>query len=157
MSKASASFTIMKRFDFCASHQLDHLPEGHQCARLHGHNYTVEVILSSRTLDPDSFVKDFGLLKPIEQFIKENLDHRHLNDVMGEFEESLIAHLSVLAAHSRHEWLKPSDEEVEIALRTTSENLARALYLRFKPDLRELHAIRISETPKTGAVYQEDE
>jgi 6-pyruvoyltetrahydropterin/6-carboxytetrahydropterin synthase len=124
---------------------------------LHGHNYTVEVILSSGVLDPDSFVKDFGALKPIKQFIDEKLDHRHLNDVMVEFEDSLISHLSVRKSRNSNEWLAPSDEAVGEALRTTSENLARALYLRFKPDLRELRAVRVSETPKTWAEYREED
>ena len=40
-------YTIAKQFTFSASHQLDHLPEDHQCARLHGHNYVVEIVLSA--------------------------------------------------------------------------------------------------------------
>lgn len=40
------NYEITKEFHFSASHQLDYLPEGHQCKRLHGHNYIVKVTLA---------------------------------------------------------------------------------------------------------------
>jgi len=36
---------IGKRFSFSASHFIGGLPADHPCARLHGHNYDVEVVL----------------------------------------------------------------------------------------------------------------
>ncbi|MDP9380335.1 MAG: 6-carboxytetrahydropterin synthase QueD [Chloroflexota bacterium] len=75
-------YTICKEFNFSASHQLDHLPPEHRCARLHGHNYTVQLVLASQELDQNGFVVDFGDLAPLKRFIDEELDHRHLNDVM---------------------------------------------------------------------------
>src|SRR5699024_12420412 len=75
------NYEITKEFHFSASHQLDYLPEGHQCKRLHGHNYIVKVTLGSDELNNDGFDTDFGLLEPIKVFIDENLDHRHLNEV----------------------------------------------------------------------------
>jgi 6-pyruvoyltetrahydropterin/6-carboxytetrahydropterin synthase len=41
------TFRITKEFHFSASHQLVSLPPDHQCARLHGHNYVVEVELTA--------------------------------------------------------------------------------------------------------------
>ena len=52
-------FRIMKEFHFSASHQLDHLPAEHQCARLHGHNYIVVVELAGERLNADGFVPAF--------------------------------------------------------------------------------------------------
>ncbi len=76
-------YAISKRFDFSASHQLDHLPAGHQCARLHGHNYQVEVVIESPCLDDRGFCQvDYGELDPFRQYIDATLDHRHLNDVI---------------------------------------------------------------------------
>lgn len=75
-------YTISKQFTFSASHQLVHLPQDHKCARLHGHNYTVEIVLASRDLDEYGFVVDYGDLEPFRRFIEEHLEHRHLNDVM---------------------------------------------------------------------------
>lgn len=75
-------YTIQKRFEFSASHQLNGLPEGHQCARLHGHNYIVEVVLQSDALNSVGFVVDYGELKPLKEYIDGTFDHRHLNDVL---------------------------------------------------------------------------
>jgi len=76
------TFTIEKDFAFSASHQLGGLPEDHQCARLHGHNYVVRVRLHSPLLDDTGFVLDYGDLKPFQRWLDEALDHRHLNDVL---------------------------------------------------------------------------
>lgn len=74
-------YRISKQFHFSASHQLDTLPPEHPCARLHGHNYMVEVILQSETLNPQGFVVDYLELKPFKVYLDSELDHRHLNDV----------------------------------------------------------------------------
>ena len=44
-------YTISKDFAWSASHVLDGLPKGHQCGRLHGHNYVARIELSGHTLD----------------------------------------------------------------------------------------------------------
>lgn len=75
------SYKIWKEFKFAASHVLHGLPEGHQCGRMHGHNYLIEVELESDELDQTGFVVDFGELKPIRTWIDNTLDHRHLNDI----------------------------------------------------------------------------
>ena len=76
-------YRIIKEFHFSASHQLSHLAADHQCARLHGHNYIVEVELSADELDADGFVRDYYELAPLKRYLDESLDHRHLNDVFG--------------------------------------------------------------------------
>ena len=76
-------FFIWKEFKFSASHVLNGLPDDHQCARLHGHNYTIEVELSHDHLDDTGFIVDFGQLKPIKEYIDNTFDHRHLNDVLA--------------------------------------------------------------------------
>lgn len=77
-------FRIGKTFQFAASHQLLHLPEGHKCRNLHGHTYTVELTLARPKLNPEGFVCDFGDLAGVETWIKETLDHKHLNDIVSE-------------------------------------------------------------------------
>lgn len=76
-------YRIEKEFSFEASHRLEGMPEGHQCARLHGHSYRVRVVLAADTLDGRGFVVDYGDLKPFRDYIDQNLDHRHLNDVLS--------------------------------------------------------------------------
>ena len=78
------TYRITKEFHFSASHQLKNLPDSHQCARLHGHNYIVKVELSSKILNAHGFVRDYNELAPLKQYIDEKLDHRHLNDVLGD-------------------------------------------------------------------------
>ena len=89
-------FRISKEFQFSASHQLKQMPADHQCARLHGHNYVVVVELSSPTLDQYGFVRDYTELKPLKDYIDDTLDHRHLNEVLGDectTAEQLAKHL----------------------------------------------------------------
>ncbi|PID45767.1 MAG: 6-carboxytetrahydropterin synthase QueD [Proteobacteria bacterium] len=89
-------FRISKEFQFSASHQLKQMPADHQCARLHGHNYIVVIELSSPTLDQYGFVRDYTELKPLKEYIDSTLDHRHLNDVLGDdctTAEQLARHL----------------------------------------------------------------
>ncbi len=76
-------YRITKEFHFSASHQLCALPADHPCARLHGHNYIVEVELSADVLDENGFVTDYRELKPLKDWIDEAVDHRHLNEVFG--------------------------------------------------------------------------
>lgn len=75
-------YTITKQFSFSASHVLEHLPEGHPCARLHGHNYEVELVLEGLELGESGFVRDYRDLAPFKAFVDEKLDHQHLNDVV---------------------------------------------------------------------------
>ncbi|WP_324753615.1 6-pyruvoyl tetrahydropterin synthase family protein [Roseovarius sp. Pro17] len=77
-------YRITKEFHFSASHQLFGLPEDHQCARLHGHNYVAVVELESDTLNTHGFVRDYLELAPLKRYIDDELDHRHLNDVLGD-------------------------------------------------------------------------
>lgn len=68
---------ITKQFTFAASHRLTDLPDGHKCARLHGHNYQVTLILDGG-LDAAGMVVDYGDLAPFKAWIDTRLDHRHL-------------------------------------------------------------------------------
>lgn len=71
-------FRIAKTLTISCSHQLHGLPEAHPCSRLHGHNYTVQVMVLSPSVDKVGMVVDYGI---IGEVVKK-LDHRHLNDVI---------------------------------------------------------------------------
>lgn len=73
--------SISKDFSFSASHVLGGLPTGHKCARLHGHSYRVRAKVSGR-LDDAGMVIDYGQLDWLLDLLNDNLDHRHLNDVL---------------------------------------------------------------------------
>ena len=74
---------IFKRFTFEAAHRLPNVPEGHKCARLHGHSYSVEVHVSG---EPDAqlgWIMDFADLAEVVNPVIRLLDHYYLNDIDG--------------------------------------------------------------------------
>ena len=75
-------YRISKQFTFDAAHQLFGLPEGHQCGRLHGHTYRVEVVIEADSLTAEGWILDFGDLRPIREYIDNYLDHQNLNEVL---------------------------------------------------------------------------
>jgi 6-pyruvoyltetrahydropterin/6-carboxytetrahydropterin synthase len=86
------TYKIAKRYKFSASHQIESLPDGHKCKRLHGHTYFVEVALSAEALDEHGFVTDYANIDAtLGNFIKEHLDHRHLNDIFAQTSAEAIA------------------------------------------------------------------
>ncbi|MEO7993226.1 MAG: 6-carboxytetrahydropterin synthase QueD [bacterium] len=75
--------TITKSFTFEAAHRLPHVPEGHKCARLHGHSYRVEIALTG-TVDPATgWQTDFAAIKAACGPVRDQLDHYYLNDIAG--------------------------------------------------------------------------
>jgi 6-pyruvoyltetrahydropterin/6-carboxytetrahydropterin synthase len=74
---------IFKEFGFEAAHRLPNVPEGHKCARLHGHSFRVRVHVRGE-LDPRlGWVMDFGELKAVVKPFIRQLDHRYLNEIDG--------------------------------------------------------------------------
>lgn len=76
-------FRIEKEFAFSASHQLEGLPDWHQCGRLHGHNYIVVLVLEGE-LNDHGFVVDYGELAPFKSWIDAEWDHRHIGAYTAE-------------------------------------------------------------------------
>ena len=116
-------YTIAKKFRFSASHQADHLPPDDQCSQLHGHNYEVEVLLGAHVLNGDGMVRNYRDLRAFKAYLDDELDHRHLNDVLGG------------------------------GANTTAERLAEHFYHVAHTRWPEVVAVRVSETPDTWACY----
>ena len=74
---------IYKEFSFEAAHRLPNVPEGHKCARLHGHSFRVRVSVDGPLGRDSGWVMDFADLKATFQPIYDQLDHRYLNDIPG--------------------------------------------------------------------------
>jgi 6-pyruvoyltetrahydropterin/6-carboxytetrahydropterin synthase len=114
---------IFKEFTFEAAHRLPNVPEGHKCARLHGHSFKVAIHVEG-TVDPDTgWVMDFGDIKSAFKPLYDRLDHYYLNEIEG-------------------------------LENPTSENLAKWIWQRLKPDLPALSKIVVNETCTSGCVYR---
>lgn len=113
-------FKITKEFGFSASHQLVDLPPDHQCMRLHGHNYIVRVELQSADLNEVGFVRDYGDLKVISQYLDKNCDHRHLNDVYPDMQTSA----ELLAERFFDDWKPLIPELVAVSVSETPKTNA---------------------------------
>lgn len=74
---------IFRDFSFESAHRLPHVPEGHKCARLHGHSFHVRLTVSGE-LDPRlGWVMDFADISRAFSPLHDMLDHRLLNDIQG--------------------------------------------------------------------------
>jgi 6-pyruvoyltetrahydropterin/6-carboxytetrahydropterin synthase len=74
---------IFKEFTFEAAHRLPRVPEGHKCARLHGHSFQVRISVEG-PVDPDlGWVADFADIKAAFQPAYDRLDHYYLNEISG--------------------------------------------------------------------------
>ena len=74
---------IFKAFHIEAAHRLPNVPAGHKCARLHGHSFKVELVVSGPVGDDSGWVMDFADVKRAFAPLYERLDHHYLNDIEG--------------------------------------------------------------------------
>ena len=73
-------------FSFEAAHELSHAVKsepGHRYARLHGHSFVVSITLRAAALKDGRWIVDFNDLKAACDDVKQELDHRLLNEVEG--------------------------------------------------------------------------
>ena len=101
------------------------------CARLHGHHWTVEMSITGEELGRGDLLIDFVDVKRLLREALGALDHHCINDV------------------------PPFDR-----LSPTSENLARYLYEKLAKALAQvaprlhLEEVRVSESPQTAVIYR---
>jgi len=74
---------IYKDFSIEAAHRLPNVPEGHKCARLHGHSFQVRISVEGPVGEQSGWVMDFGDIKAAFAPIYAQLDHHYLNDIEG--------------------------------------------------------------------------
>jgi 6-pyruvoyltetrahydropterin/6-carboxytetrahydropterin synthase len=79
----TAPMELFKEFTFEAAHRLPNVPDGHKCARLHGHSFYVRVTVTGPVNAQTGWVMDFAELKAAWRPLDEMLDHRYLNDIEG--------------------------------------------------------------------------
>lgn len=74
---------IFKIFTLEAAHLLPNVPDGHKCARLHGHSFRIELHVEGALGERSGWVMDFSELKLAFQPLYDQLDHHYLNEIEG--------------------------------------------------------------------------
>ncbi len=95
----AVSLSIMRRFTFCAGHQL----VGHKgkCRNLHGHNYTLEVYLTGQKQDEIDRILDFKQLElRVNGWIDDNWDHTF---ILYEKDENALSAIRSFEPHRIYE------------------------------------------------------
>lgn len=115
---------IFATFTFEAAHRLPHVPDGHKCGRLHGHNWTVEIQCSGEPDEHTGWIVDFyDVQLAWEERIYRVLDHRLLNDVPG-------------------------------LENPTTERIAAWIWSQLWRAVPSLSRVVVRETPAFGAIYE---
>jgi 6-pyruvoyltetrahydropterin/6-carboxytetrahydropterin synthase len=126
----AARYTLKILADFASAHTLRDYPGA--CARLHGHNWKVEVEVVAAQLDEFGMGVDFKVIKQATRDIAERLDHRYLND------------------------LEPFSR-----INPTAENIAAYFHKELSAQLNSpgirVHAVTLWETERACVRYVEDE
>jgi 6-pyruvoyltetrahydropterin/6-carboxytetrahydropterin synthase len=74
---------IFKEFTFEAAHRLPMVPEGHKCARLHGHSFSVSFHVQGEMDEAMGWFMDFNDIKDAFKPFYDQLDHNYLNEIEG--------------------------------------------------------------------------
>lgn len=102
-------YRLNTRVNFEASHKLLGMPEGHKCARLHGHSYKIEVSVASPVLSSVGMIIDTSRIKDT---IRNVFDHQDLNDVLSKM---------------RYFQPREGNESFDKVLNPTAENMAEII------------------------------
>jgi 6-pyruvoyltetrahydropterin/6-carboxytetrahydropterin synthase len=78
-----AELEVFKSFTIEAAHQLPNVAESHQCARVHGHSFVIEIWVSGVVGGRSGWVLDFAEIAEVFRPLRQQLDHRFLNDIEG--------------------------------------------------------------------------
>jgi 6-pyruvoyltetrahydropterin/6-carboxytetrahydropterin synthase len=122
-------FEVYVKTHFSAAHRLCGYPG--ECARIHGHNWIVEVYVKCGELNGIGIGIDFRDIKEATRSVLAEMDHCDLNEL-------------------------PYFRDVN----PSSENIARVLYRELSKRLNNetvrVSKIKVCETPGAGAYYWEE-
>lgn len=74
---------VFKDFELESSRRLPNLPNGHKCARVHGHSFRVRITVAGEVGTGTGWIIDFADIYSAFSPLSEQLDHRYLNDIEG--------------------------------------------------------------------------
>jgi 6-pyruvoyltetrahydropterin/6-carboxytetrahydropterin synthase len=119
---------VMIQMGFSSAHLL----RGHQgkCARLHGHNYKVEVYVRGHKLNEIGLLIDFADLKAATKKIVDYLDHKNINE------------------------LPPFDQEINPTAEEMAAWFLREVGRQINDDRVQVYKVRMWETDNCCATFQ---
>ncbi len=144
---------------FCCGHFISY--DGHQCERLHGHNYRASVEIEG-PLTGDWYVFDFLALKARAKEITDELDHHMLLATANPVIKVEASEARVHVTYKDREWLFPHGDCVLLPIEnTTAELLARYIAIRLAAVLRDRHQftpqllrVEVEESIGVSATYE---
>src|ERR1051325_9982811 len=74
---------LVKEFSFESAHRLPYVPEGHKCARLHGHSFRCEVGVRGEVDEGKGWLIDSAEIGDAFEPLRKRLDHYYLNEIEG--------------------------------------------------------------------------
>lgn len=74
---------LTKEYRFEAAHRLPMVPQGHKCARVHGHSYKAEIEVRGAVDPATGWLIDFGVIDDAWGELHQLFDHHNLNEVPG--------------------------------------------------------------------------
>ena len=74
---------IYKQFTFEAAHRLLNVPDGHKCARLHGHSFKTTLYVKGDVGEDSGWIMDYADITTAFKPVYERLDHYYLNEIEG--------------------------------------------------------------------------
>ena len=121
-------FVLKTLLDFASAHSLRGYPG--DCAKLHGHNWKIEVQVSGNKLNDIGMVIDFKEIKRHAKEVVKELDHTFLND------------------HPHFEVTNPTAENIAVYL---FQEIQRRIA---SPDVT-MHSITVWENDRNCVIYSE--
>lgn len=136
-------YYLSRMFEFEAAHRLS--KHRGKCHNIHGHNWKVEVVVASMSLNNDDMVIDFGDLRKIVNRIMDHYDHKLLLNAADEYTGTMGSHFPVI-------FITHGDPTSELLAKHIYKNLAQEINA---PDMR-VHSITVWENDKSKVTYTED-
>ena len=132
-----------------ASFDSAHFLHGYdgKCANIHGHRWTIEVMVSSEKLENTGNCRgmliDFSDLKKAVRTLADELDHALI------YEEGTLKQNTISALMDENFRL------ISVPFRPTAENFARSFSEKLISEGLPVKSVTVWETPDNCAVYEE--
>lgn len=122
------TFILKTLLDFASAHSLRGYPG--DCAKLHGHNWKIEVQVAGEKLNEVGMVIDFKEIKRHAKEVVKELDHTFLND------------------HPHFQETNPTAENIAVYL-------FREIQSRINTDQVRMHSLTVWENDRNCVTYSE--